>query len=42
MGFPASGYLEDGDASPAIASIAVENILAEQQSKEETPLKDAA
>ncbi|MCF6275287.1 MAG: hypothetical protein L3J05_05945, partial [Robiginitomaculum sp.] len=42
MGFPASGYLEDGDASPAIASIAVENMLAEKQSKEETPLKDAA
>ena len=43
MGFPASGYLEDGDASPAIASIAVENMLVEQQSKdEETPLKDAA
>ena len=42
MGFPASGYLEDGEASPAIASIAVENMFAEQQSKEETPLKDAA
>ena len=43
MGFPASGYLEDGEASPAIASIAVSNMLAEKQSKdEETPLKDAA
>lgn len=42
MGFPASGYLEDGDACPAIASTAVKNMLAEKQSKEETPLKDAA
>ncbi len=43
MGFPASGYLEDGDCKPAIASQAVENMLAGKQSKvEETPLKDAA
>jgi len=42
MGFPASGYLEDGDCKSALASQAVEKMLAEQQPKEETPLKDAA
>jgi len=43
MGFPASGYLEDGNCEPAIASFAVENMFEENQEKtKETPLKDAA